>query len=548
LVVVCWIVVPLLGLEFLLRQYEGRFLIHREAIQVQQDVLRLAGMGYNEWPVRIHRTPPGFRILSIGDSFAYGIVRPTYNYSHVLADQLSGSLPMKVEAINLGRSGTSFPEYLNEIDFWTQRLEYDAILVNVYGGNDFSNVGTTLYINDKEFDPADSTVKASTAALPHLSGGAASIPHKYSLRVFDYFLALTGGWLYSRIAPDPRYTASVLGFPLRQYLEIQAETVPPYVLGEALKERYAFQYLARLLAKLSELEQEGKKTCVFVSPPHWLVSEGLSRRVLAISGFAPTAIEAELPARLVQAVAQKVGYRGVLDLAPCLRRADVPGDPLYFPGNTHWSLRGNRTVGELLASYLGKEWFATDGSNRDPGCTLQVSAATLDPRLLSTITETLDTTLAAQDRVLFLRQRQFASPAELEQTLRAENFGKSETIEGAVKTLVPLKKYSQACGVVRDSNLSSSLGDLQVSLFHNGWLTAAGIARYPNRDPQSGELLRRYRQSGYWFRFSVPAPCDILKDPQRTWYLVTNPERQYAWLEVPEGLSCLPRFPLKPQP
>lgn len=55
---------------------------------------------------------------------------------------------------------------------------------------------------------------------------------------------------------------------------------------------------------------------------------------------------------LVEAAARARGL-DVLDLAPGLRAA-VDDDPelLYFPFDTHWSIRGHRTVAELIVSHL----------------------------------------------------------------------------------------------------------------------------------------------------------------------------------------------------
>ncbi len=78
-----------------------------------------------------------YRILGVGDSFAFGTVAYPDNYLTLLEDFLNSSDDQEFEVINMGIVGIEPPEYLRLVQ--SEGLSYnpDMVLLSLYVGNDF---------------------------------------------------------------------------------------------------------------------------------------------------------------------------------------------------------------------------------------------------------------------------------------------------------------------------------------------------------------------------------------------------------------------------
>jgi hypothetical protein len=65
---------------------------------------KLNSRGFNDVEHEARKSPGTFRILGIGDSFAFGVVPYRVNYLKLLEDDLNRARP-PVEVINMGDSG-----------------------------------------------------------------------------------------------------------------------------------------------------------------------------------------------------------------------------------------------------------------------------------------------------------------------------------------------------------------------------------------------------------------------------------------------------------
>src|SRR5262249_35174600 len=63
-----------------------------------------------------------------------------YAYAEVLARALTEASGHPVRVVNLGVSKTTFQDYLLEERTWGERVAHDAVLFNLYSGNDFAEV------------------------------------------------------------------------------------------------------------------------------------------------------------------------------------------------------------------------------------------------------------------------------------------------------------------------------------------------------------------------------------------------------------------------
>jgi hypothetical protein len=373
LVGVLWILIPLGVIELGFRWYEDRYLLGTYTIDEGAEVFQFQDLGYVEGPVPRLKLPGEFRILSLGDSFAASIVQEPLTYASVLERELFRRLGRPVRVVNLGLGRTSFSGYLHQLDLWGRVLEFDAVLLNIYSGNDFFDDGTQIVdgsvVQGQERGP-DRARSAQRITL----GPATHVPHKYSLRIFDWIYAI----YHSRRAVGEEggeaYRGAPLVFTPEQYIELQAAALESYV-PEVLSARpEGIASLAPLLKRLRDLEQTGTRTLVFVSPPHAMVSSEVKEEACRLRGHPSTRLRNDVPARVVREVGVAVGYEEpIFDIRPCLERAKERGEELYYVRNTHWNARGNELVGQLLAAHLAGEWFGEGGGLN---CTMAVRQGT----------------------------------------------------------------------------------------------------------------------------------------------------------------------------
>ena len=99
--------------------------------------------GYNdtEWSPE-----PGdaFRIVALGDSFAFGVVGYEHNFLTLLETELSARIGRPVEVANLGIPGMQPREYLQILLDDGLALRPDLVLLCLYTGNDFQPAGQCL--------------------------------------------------------------------------------------------------------------------------------------------------------------------------------------------------------------------------------------------------------------------------------------------------------------------------------------------------------------------------------------------------------------------
>lgn len=357
----CWLV------DVLFRQYERDHLL--SYVSMRAGTYAPATLLYNDHGERITRkkTPGEFRILAFGDSYTYAITDPGHSFCSVLERRLSRLLGRKVRVVNLGYPGVSFPEYVNNIFFWTQALEYDAILSNVFIGNDFEDVRHIPY------DPE--TIEAGLQSLCRRGlayGPNTLVPALYAFRFLDYIKAnvlneVLRSPMLSRVCSIADPTGEFPNPPgYRTMLKLSQERIDakhrvnmqPYNRRLLFRQDNALPWYRLHLAILSRFAAKGVPVLVMLSPPPCVLSPEISTRTRAAMGLGPGDIDLSLPRRLTLELARRVGLPAgdVLDLTPCLAERTPSGETTYVP-DTHWSIAGNAWVGDLLADELARRWF-----------------------------------------------------------------------------------------------------------------------------------------------------------------------------------------------
>jgi len=342
--------------EAIFRVYERHFWI--EEVRIGADDFDLAKLGFNDGEGFVAAAKPEgtFRILSFGDSFAESPTRARYAYAEVLARNLTEASGHPVRVVNLGVPKTTFQDYLLEERTWGERVAHDAVLFNLYSGNDFAEVPQyALFAPGVVAGP----VRKGSEEV-RLVGPGVDVPHRYPLRLLDYARAqyLTHTEAAAEDEDAERYRPRMPMAPRKYYVRTQAAT-SRYYGPEPLEVVYggSLYGLDTLISRAVSLERAGMRVALTVAPPDFAVSREWFDAVLAERGLDEMDLRLDLPEQVVTALAQRRGFAGpIVVFHECLREAEAQGQDTYYKTNTHWSVRGNEIVGRVLAERLASAW------------------------------------------------------------------------------------------------------------------------------------------------------------------------------------------------
>ncbi|HKA53287.1 MAG TPA: hypothetical protein VKJ47_06455 [Candidatus Binatia bacterium] len=171
--------VSVLGAEWIFVSYErARF---ASGYVDGHGMVNFRALNYNDTSAPAVKPAGEFRILSLGDSFAYSILVYDYSYSGVAARTVNAAVPKPaVRIINLGEPATSVNDYRAAYQYWAAILHPDAAIFNIFLGNDLLDVAfkytpprwaPNRVFSEKGFTIADGSVRSH---IPHKFPPAAS--------------------------------------------------------------------------------------------------------------------------------------------------------------------------------------------------------------------------------------------------------------------------------------------------------------------------------------------------------------------------------------
>jgi len=356
--------VSVLGAEWIFVSYErARF---ASGYVDNHGRVNFRALNYNDTSAPAAKPAGEFRILSLGDSFAYSILVYDYSYSGVAARTVNAATPRPaVRIINLGEPATSMNDYRAAYQYWAAILHPDAAIFNIFLGNDLLDVAfkytpprwaPNQVFSEKGFTIADGSVRSH-------------IPHKFPLRLLDYAYAyaLTFSAAPPPAAgakvPDPRYNIAAdndfAHFSEELYLltnKAQLVNFDPAQVA-ALSAGYAAVYDFMRFAR--DLRLRGEQVLITLAPSEAQVDPALRAQLaehyqLDLAGYDWT-----LPARTIREIAAEVDpHVPVIDLTGYFQCRNDAGERLYYPRNTHWNLAGNALTGEIIASYILRNWLS----------------------------------------------------------------------------------------------------------------------------------------------------------------------------------------------
>ena len=264
-----------------------------------------------------------YRIIGIGDSFAFGVVPYKYNYLTLLESQLLKD-NINEEVLNMGIPSIGPKEYLALFVNEGIALKPDMLLLTFYIGNDFTDCRASkrdLY---------------SYSYVASLLNYLIKLEYKYEGRIRN-----SNGVYY-----DDRPT-----FDRKTYLEIMKKRSFIYLEGnqpfmELLNS--AVYYLSSIndICKIQNI-----KFIVVIAPDELQINCSLQNAV--IEAFYPNLNRGKwnitLPNKMLTSRLDQLGIK-YIDLYPFFR--EKSSEPLYRPRDTHWNIAGNQLAADIIEQHI----------------------------------------------------------------------------------------------------------------------------------------------------------------------------------------------------
>ncbi len=396
LLAVVQILLACLVVDVAFRKYENEFVYAHAPRDAASYSLKTMLLNDHGDFIARKKAPDEYRVLVFGDSYAYAVTKPEYGFCAALERRLAAAHPdRRVRVVNLGFPSTSFPQYLEQFYFWTQALEYDAVVFDVYLGNDFNDVRDTPY------DPkAFAAALGEQCRLGMAYGPYTLVPHQYWFRFMDFIKAKILFTLQSNAelrrmlglpdlekigqlpeGTDPRY-ASLLPLTPAQLASEMRSHLRAYVPRELFGYAPALPWFQQLLAVAAGLEASGRPVMVMLSPSLSIESPVVREQAARDLGVPLAEVDATLPGRVAAELAGRVGLsrNALIDLTPVFGSETPSGENAYTGVETHWSPAGNAWAGELVGDCLAARWFGR--GDAAAACPSPVSAGGVVPERL----------------------------------------------------------------------------------------------------------------------------------------------------------------------
>lgn len=361
LLAVAALALGLLLCDGLFRLYEYFFL--STSYRSDGPVVDLQAFNYNDSSLAKAKPEKEFRILEFGDSFCHTIVQYPASYHGVAGDILTRVVPGRAfRLVNFGEPSASFYQYLKSMAHWMDQVAGDAVVVNVFLGNDITDVA----FGDVPDDTAINRVFGNNFVEVQTGRKRlAAVPHAFGLRMLDYAYAYAlvyrEGHYVLRDIPEP-YTFALGPMEEKNFFRTARRHLlagEPLQCASLARGWRALADLARGLALVQRTK--GLKVAIMLSPAEIMVNDALWQKTIEREGLDPKNFDRNLPNDLARhIIAEAAPHLPVLDLTPVFRCAAARGDTDYYPSETHWNVEGNRLAGEALARFAAIAWLGAD--------------------------------------------------------------------------------------------------------------------------------------------------------------------------------------------
>jgi hypothetical protein len=280
------------------------------------------------------RAPDDKLVVSIGDSFSYGIVPHAFHFTTVSEQALRG-----VEVYNMGFPGTGPIDYRYLLEHEALALKPDLAVIQLFVGNDL-NDGVNIQDPPRWYTADSYMVSVVWHRLKILKREGlidfSRVAEQQATTRAE--LIARQPWLADPLVEEARFSKEL-------YLQLMLEH------AEAISSSNDALY-ARFFQLLEDLEQSaGDTPLAFVLiPDEYQVEDHLWEEVRQRSSLE---LDRDRPQQKIMEWAKARG-RPVLDLLPLLRSVEPMKDGrrhVYHLQDTHFNARGNDVAGRALARF-----------------------------------------------------------------------------------------------------------------------------------------------------------------------------------------------------
>jgi len=264
-----------------------------------------------------------YRIVALGDSFTWGGYGTDLEetFIKVLERELNIESELDYSVINTGSPGYGTDQESQVLQYKTQELEPDMILVNFFVGNDFFD----------NLETGEMTVKDGLLVRQNDDNTLNKIRfflqknlHTYRL-VERALLNMFGGFIESHVREA-----------------VQDDSSQKSLFLETLVGSEAMNKTIDILDEIKDYtDSEGIQLAVVVIPIKYQVSESLMNTFIQNNLAEETVYDMELPQKIINKWGESRDVQ-VIDLLPFLKEQN---DGLYWPLNPHFNVEGNEAVG-----------------------------------------------------------------------------------------------------------------------------------------------------------------------------------------------------------
>lgn len=269
------------------------------------------------------KTEGTYRIVGLGDSFAYGVVPYEDNYLTVLEADLK-SLGVNAEVLNMGIPSIDPSDYLALFMREGVALQPDMVLVSFFMGND-------LFIQEQR----------------------GVITYSYVATLLHYAFTVRKKFKTGVVRGERKYCDDCPTFDEASYLEVEKNRSSIYLstnkqsTGELVNE--SLGYIQQMQDYCSK---HGIKLVVAVIPDDLQINQELQSSIR--STFYPdTPMQVwiyDLPNRLLRKRLEEL-HIDYIDLLPYFLQK-TKEQRLYVPRDTHWNIAGNRFAANIIGDHI----------------------------------------------------------------------------------------------------------------------------------------------------------------------------------------------------
>lgn len=284
------------------------------------------------------------RLLSIGDSFVFGVgVEDSETFTARASDRL-GQLGIAAEGLNAGVPAFGVPDAVGWLSRHGVDLEPDVVMLAIFLGNDLVDASP----DREQVQIVDGLLVPSQSA-----GGLKAWLHRHS----HFYVLLKSVLEQPALLPLRRKLG--LGEPwkvrtLKEEFSVYRKTAPTDLQS-------AIQATDEALAELKALAAEqGFSTIAVLIPSEVQVDPERWQRGLASLDLDPQDYDPEVPNRIFTELLERHAIP-TLDLVPLFAEGLASSRELYFRLDRHWTTQGHALAAESISSFL-RQQLGKEGS------------------------------------------------------------------------------------------------------------------------------------------------------------------------------------------